>query len=138
MLEVQLDKLTSINAARRERFQRYLMSLADLEAKGLLRLPRIPDYAEPNYHIFYILLPSETERNRVMEALHHQGIKAVFHYVPLHSSPYGKKLGYSEADLPVTEVVSARLLRLPLYASLSESDQEMVIETLYRALGSSC
>jgi dTDP-4-amino-4,6-dideoxygalactose transaminase len=78
--------------------------------------------------MFYVLLESEVDRNRVIHGLEKQGIHAVFHYVPLHTSPMGVALGYQPGDLPVTEDVAARLLRLPCYFELSEDEQDRVID----------
>jgi dTDP-4-amino-4,6-dideoxygalactose transaminase len=101
-----------------------------LEADGLLRLPRIPEECESNSHLFWILLPDTETRNGLMAHLKSQGILAVFHYIPLHSSPMGKRFGYTEADLPITEDVSGRLLRLPLYYEITEEDQLRVVQEI--------
>jgi dTDP-4-amino-4,6-dideoxygalactose transaminase len=77
--------------------------------------------------MFYILLPDMKTRDALMAYLKQNGILAVFHYVPLHSSPLGKKFGYREGDLPITEEVSGRLLRLPLYYDLTEDQQLSVV-----------
>jgi len=126
----QLEQLDEI-AARRERiYTRYRVGLADLEREGRLRLPRIGEGCTSNYHMFYVLLPDAERRNRLMEQLAKDSILAVFHYVPLHSSPMGRTFGYRHGDLPVTEDLSGRLLRLPFYYELSEADQDFVIERI--------
>jgi dTDP-4-amino-4,6-dideoxygalactose transaminase len=109
-------------------FRRYAESLADLEAAERLRLPIVPDDCEQAYHMFYILLPSQKERDALIRHLKEQNILAVFHYVPLHLSPMGRRFGYTENDCPNTQDVSQRLVRLPFYNELSEADQVRVIE----------
>jgi dTDP-4-amino-4,6-dideoxygalactose transaminase len=80
--------------------------------------------------MFYLLLPTEAARDRLIAHLKQRRILAVFHYVPLHLSPMGMRYGGKPGDCPVTESVSARLLRLPFYNHLSASDQERVVEAI--------
>jgi dTDP-4-amino-4,6-dideoxygalactose transaminase len=80
--------------------------------------------------MFYIILPSEADRNRLISFLQARSIQAVFHYVPLHTSPMGRKMGHSDGDLPVTENLAARLLRLPCYFELEKSDQDRVVTAI--------
>lgn len=101
--------------------------LKPLEAQGLLRLPYTPEDCTSNYHMFYVLLPDIETRDGLMAHLKSQGIQAVFHYVPLHSSPMGRNFGYKEGDLPVTEDLSGRLLRLPFYYDITEEEQAAVV-----------
>jgi dTDP-4-amino-4,6-dideoxygalactose transaminase len=133
-LYAQLEMMTSITAKRRRQFQFYLDMLQPLEESGLLRLPRVPRECRSNHHLFYILLPNERIRNALMAHLHRCGILAVFHYVPLHSSPMGMKFGYRAGQLPVTEDLSERLLRLPLYYELTTDLQERVVGQVQRFL----
>jgi dTDP-4-amino-4,6-dideoxygalactose transaminase len=127
-LYAQLEENVSITSKRAAIFARYRASLAPLEQAGLLRLPTLPPGASCNGHMFYVLLESEVDRSRVIHGLQKQGIHAVFHYVPLHTSPMGAALGYRPGDLPITEDVAARLLRLPCYFELSEDEQDRVID----------
>jgi dTDP-4-amino-4,6-dideoxygalactose transaminase len=127
-LYAQLEENVSITSKRTAIFSRYRASLAPLEQAGLLRMPSLPPGTSCNGHMFYVLLESEVDRNRVIHGLEKQGIHAVFHYVPLHTSPMGVALGYQPGDLPVTEDVAARLLRLPCYFELSEDEQDRVID----------
>ena len=130
-----MDRLDEIQAHREEIWRFYRDSLIDLEEKGILRLPRIPEYAEPNWHIFYVLLRSGDHRDRVLRRLNERGIGATFHFVPLHTSPYAtKNLGYKEGDFPVTERASEMLLRLPLYPQLTEKQRERVVEEFRNVL----
>lgn len=124
----QLEQIERITERRRAIFQRYHEAFAPLEAAGLLRTPRIPPECQPNYHLFYILLPTPDLRDRLMAHLKANGILAIFHYIPLHSSPMGQKLGCAQRSLPVTQDVSPRLLRLPFFFDLSVHEQDEVIE----------
>jgi dTDP-4-amino-4,6-dideoxygalactose transaminase len=126
-LYAQLELMDPITERRRAIYQYYREHLAPLEQDELLRLPRIPDNCHTNYHIFYILLPDAATRDGLMQHLKQKGILAVFHYVPLHTAPMGLKLGYREGQLPVTEYLSARLLRLPLYHEITEAEQAEVV-----------
>jgi dTDP-4-amino-4,6-dideoxygalactose transaminase len=126
-LYAQLELMDPITERRRAIYETYRQQLTPLENEGLLRLPRVPDGCRSNYHIFYVLLPDAATRDGLMQHLKQAGILAVFHYVPLHSSPMGLKLGYREGQLPVTEDLSARLLRLPFYHEISEAEQAEVI-----------
>jgi dTDP-4-amino-4,6-dideoxygalactose transaminase len=126
----QLEMLDVIAARRREIYQFYHPRLKPLEAAGLLRLPHIPEDCSSNYHLLYILLPDAKIRNELLDFLKQRGIEAVFHYVPLHSSPMGRRFGYKDVDLPITEVLSGCLLRLPFYYEITEEEQKQVVEQL--------
>lgn len=126
----QLELLDQIAERRRAIYEFYRHHLAPLEAEGLLRLPIIPEECGPNFHLFYILLPSPAQRNELLSWLHQREIHAVFHYVPLHSSPMGQQFGYKPGDLPVTEDLAARLLRLPLYYTITEEQQMRVVREI--------
>lgn len=134
ILDVQWGRIAEVNAERGRQHAFYRESLADLEARGLLRLPRHGADCEPSWHLFTVLLPTPKERDRVMDALKADGIGATFHYQPLHASPYGRKALRCRGTLPVTERVAATLLRLPLYAGLSDADLRFVCGSLRRAL----
>lgn len=133
-LYAQLEMLDAITDRRKAIFRLYEEALRPLEQRGLLRLPVTPPECQSNYHLFYILLPSVEIRNRLMAQLKQAGILAVFHFVPLHSSPMGSRLGYRPEDLPVTEEVSSRLLRLPLYYDITEAEQLEVVSRLQSLL----
>jgi dTDP-4-amino-4,6-dideoxygalactose transaminase len=126
----QLEMLDVIAGRRREIYQFYHPRLKPLEAAGLLRLPHIPEHCSSNYHLLYILLPDVKIRNELLDFLKQRGIEAVFHYVPLHSSPMGRRFGYKDVDLPLTEVLSGCLLRLPFYYEITEEEQKQVVEQL--------
>lgn len=131
----QLEMMSAITERRRQKFEFYLHELGPLEEAGLLRLPRIPGDCLSNYHLFYVLLPDRRIRDDLMAHLQQNGILAVFHYIPLHCSPMGQKLGYREGELPVTEDLSGRLLRLPLFHDLTVDEQALVVGQILRFLG---
>jgi len=126
-LYAQLENMDKIEKRRREIFEHYYQALHPLAVDGMLRLPAIPTECESNNHMFYILLKDEETRNALMGYLKSKGILAIFHYIPLHLSPIGRSMGYREGQLPVTESVSGRLLRLPFYYGLEEKDQAEVV-----------
>jgi dTDP-4-amino-4,6-dideoxygalactose transaminase len=135
VLEVQVSRMEELHESRRRVFKRYHEALWGLACEGQIRLPVIPESCEPNWHIFHIRFRSGKERDRVMRQMQSRGVMCSFHFVPLHSSPFGtSRLGYRRGDLPVTECVSETLLRLPLYASLADGDVGRVIESLYEVL----
>ena len=129
-LYAQLENLEEINKKRKEVFNFYYENLKDLEKAGKLRLPVIPDNCQSNHHLFHIILPSQEDRNNLMQKMKIAGVHTTFHYVPLHNSPMGNKFGYKTGDLPLTEDLSNRLLRLPLYPHLKREELETVIATL--------
>ena len=98
--------------------------------QGFLTLPKVPEDCDSNYHMFYILLPDMHIRDAVMEEFKRVGIMAVFHFVPLHCSPMGERFGYKTGDLPVTEEMSERLLRLPFFYDMTEEEQVLVVKSL--------
>ena len=132
----QLEQMEAITSRRAAIFRRYQEGLADLEQRGDLRLPHIPADRTPNHHLFYIITPSAITRERLLDWLAKVRVQAVFHYVPLHTSPMGERWNYRAGMLPVTEDLSARLLRLPMFYSLTESEQERVIKELHAFFGS--
>ena len=134
MLYGQLERSDEIMKKRMNIWNKYNESFKLLEKKGKLIRPYIPNYAKHNAHMYYIILPNEETRNTLMENLKERGISAVFHYIPLHTSPMGIKLGYKKGDLPVTEEYAGRLLRLPLYADMTEDETEYVCKTIYELL----
>jgi dTDP-4-amino-4,6-dideoxygalactose transaminase len=133
-LWAQLEHLEMITSRRQAIWERYREALSPLEAAGLLRLPRIPPECQTNFHMFYVLLPTPELRDGLMAQLKSAGILSVFHYVPLHNSPLGRKLGCDGRDLPVTVDVSPRLLRLPFYFELTGDEQNEVIDRITRFL----
>lgn len=130
----QLDAADEIVAARRAIWRRYHDDLVDLETDGLLRRPIVPADREENGHLYYILLGDEQERDRVLTEMNERGVNAVFHYQPLHSSPFGRRHGRAAGELGVTNDASARLLRLPLWAGMEEADIAYVVDVVRDAV----
>ena len=126
-LLAQLEARERIQQARRRLWERYAGELADWAAASGARLPQVPPDCEQPYHIFYLLLPSLAARQALIAHLRGRGILAVFHYVPLHLSDYARKVAARPAECPVAADVGDRLVRLPLFYDLSESDQSRVI-----------
>jgi dTDP-4-amino-4,6-dideoxygalactose transaminase len=126
----QLEEMDQISDRRRSVFFYYQDELADLEHRDLLRRPEIPSYCTTNYHLYYILLQDEADRDSLASFLAQNGIQAVSHFEPLHSSPMGRRIGVCHTDLPVTESVARRLLRLPLYYGITEEEQAQVVHTI--------
>ena len=126
----QLEMLDEIAKRRSEIHGFYRRRLEPLEARGLLRLPIVPHDCTSNYHMFHLLLNDESSRDRLLEELRNEEIHAVFHYVPLHNSPMGRKLGCHNVPLPVTDEIAGRLLRLPFYYEISEDEQRRVIDAI--------
>jgi dTDP-4-amino-4,6-dideoxygalactose transaminase len=130
-LYAQLDEAAKITDRRMEIWQNYRDAFLKLEERKAVRLPCIPEGCQHNAHMYYLLLPTCDQRTRFITALKEQQINAIFHYIPLHSSPAGLKYGRTAGVMEVTEGVSERLVRLPLYAELSEIDQRKVVEATF-------
>lgn len=129
-LWAQLEQADDITARRLALWHAYHELLSPLEREGLLRRPVIPADCQHNGHLYYILLAPGIDREVVLEALKARGIHAVFHYVPLHSSPAGRRFGRAHGELPLTNSLSARLIRLPLWIGLGEARQQRVCNSL--------
>jgi dTDP-4-amino-4,6-dideoxygalactose transaminase len=134
-LFAQLENIDIISARRKSIYNFYQQGLEPLADRGLLTLPHIPPECDPNYHMFYILLADGSTRTALIDHLKSRGILAVFHYVPLHTSPMGRKMGYRAGMMPVTESVSERLLRLPFYFELSDGEIELVVNEIKEFYG---
>ena len=129
-LWAQLEEAERITAGRLANWNRYHEMLAPIEQRGVLRRPVVPPDCQHNGHIYYILLKSEADRQRVLDGLKQRGIGAVFHYVPLHSSPAGKRFGRAHGELSLTNSLSERLVRLPMWFGLSEMQQQRVCDAV--------
>jgi dTDP-4-amino-4,6-dideoxygalactose transaminase len=130
-LWAQLEQLDDITARRMAIWDRYHEALAPLEEEGLLRRPIVPAGAAHSAHLYYVLLPVPDLRAPLIEALRERGVHAVFHYVPLHSSPAGEGFGRAVGSLETTNDYSERLLRLPLWVGL---DPDEVLEAFVAAV----
>ncbi len=133
-LWAQLEQATIITGLRREIWTRYKALTESLEQDGVLLRPHVPEECEHNAHIFYVLLADGIDRKRVLEHMKTAGVHALFHYVPLHSSPAGKHYGRIHGDLTHTDQVSERIIRLPVWIGISESDQARVVNSLRSAI----
>jgi dTDP-4-amino-4,6-dideoxygalactose transaminase len=134
-LWAQLERADEVLADRRRVWEDYHERFAPLEERGLLRRPVVPADVRHNGHLYYILVGGLAERSRVIDELLRLGVHAVFHYVPLHSSPAGLDLGRACGDLPVTDQVSDGLVRLPLWYGLPDAAIEQVAAAVGRAVG---
>jgi dTDP-4-amino-4,6-dideoxygalactose transaminase len=126
----QLEVWRQIQDKRKRIWQLYHAELADWAAARDIRCPIVPEGCEQAYHMYYLLLPSLAIRQALIAFLKARGIMAVFHYLPLHLSPMGQKLGGRPGDCPVSETVSDRLLRLPFFNSLDPASQGRVIDAI--------
>ncbi|MEQ1525678.1 MAG: dTDP-4-amino-4,6-dideoxygalactose transaminase [Gallionella sp.] len=133
-LWAQMEEAESITRKRLDIWQQYHEALAPLETAKKLRRPIIPQHCQHNAHMYYILLESLEKRTEVIAQLKAQGVNAVFHYVPLHSSPAGKKYARTNGEMLHTNDLSDRLLRLPLWVGMDDA-QDKVITELHNALG---
>jgi dTDP-4-amino-4,6-dideoxygalactose transaminase len=132
MLLAQLEAASTITAARTTRWNRYHDELAEWAANEGVALPEVPPDCEHPAHLFAAVMPSAADRSTVIHHLAESGIQATSHYTPLHSSVMGHRVGSAPLGAPVTEHVSACLVRLPLYPDLNEQDQSFVIDELMK------
>jgi dTDP-4-amino-4,6-dideoxygalactose transaminase len=130
ILYAQLEQRDLVQERRRRVWERYHSGLAAWAGENGVTLPTPPSYCEHPSHMFQILLPTPEARTWLIDHLLRQGILAVFHYLPLHLSPMGERFGGKPGDCPVTEDVSARLLRLPMFSELGVADQDQVMATV--------
>ncbi|HEX6256956.1 MAG TPA: dTDP-4-amino-4,6-dideoxygalactose transaminase [Euzebyales bacterium] len=134
-LLAQLEQREQILNKRRAVFERYEELLAPLAAEHGFRTPVVPADREAAWHMYYLLLPDHSTRDRVLDRMREQRIHPTFHYVPLHSSDGGFRYAAKLTDCPVTNSVSGRLLRLPFHNALRREDVERVVETFIACLG---
>ena len=129
-LFAQLEQAEKIIATRSKIFKRYHTGLKPLQDQGYLQIPLPQDQLTGNGHLFYIMVAGLEERVRLIQYLKEKKIDALFHYIPLHSSPAGQKLGRVSGGMKVTDDTSQRLLRLPLYYEMKTTDVDRVIEAI--------
>ena len=132
-LLAQMEEADSITSRRVAMWQRYHEALEPLESRGLARRPVVPDGCRHNGHMYYLMLPDLAARTRFIASLSDGDIQAVFHYVPLHSSPMGMRVARAASSLENTVRASERLVRLPLWVGLEEH-QDRVIAAVVGAL----
>ena len=129
-LWAQLEEAARITQERLRIWQHYHQILAPLELRGILRRPIIPDNCQHNAHMYYVLLSPEINRQEILDNFKRDEIGAVFHYVPLHSSPAGSRYGRTHGLMQVTTDLSERLIRLPIWLGLTEEQQNEVAKSL--------
>lgn len=126
----QLENSNSINAMRLSAWSRYHEALEQLEEKGKLRRPTIPEHCQHNGHLYYILLDSKEHRDALIQRMSEANISAVFHYIPLHQAPVAAKFCDVDQPLGNTEELSGRLLRLPLWPNIQQDEQARVLDVI--------
>ena len=133
-LTAQLEQADLITTERLELWNRYHTLIEPLESEGKLRRPIIPEDCMHNGHIYYVLLPQDVDRDKVLADLKRNEIGAVFHYVPLHSSPAGQRYGRVSGEMRHTDDLAARLVRLPLWSGISVEQQMSVVDALRQCI----
>ncbi|WP_306567860.1 dTDP-4-amino-4,6-dideoxygalactose transaminase [Aquabacterium sp.] len=128
-LKAQLEEAEAITANRLAAWDRYHQRLQSLAREGLVGLPTIPGRCVHNAHMYYVILPEQVDRDRLLADLRRDGIHCLFHYVPLHSAP-GGKVGRAHGSMTHTDSLSSRLIRLPLWWGISEREQDCVTDRL--------
>ena len=129
-LYAQLEEAHKINNDRLATWNRYYEGLKELEDRGLIKLPTIPDECQHNAHMFYIKLRDLKERTEMITYLKENNINSVFHYVPLHSAKAGLEFGRFHGEDRYTTRESERLLRLPLYYGLKEDEIDYIVSKI--------
>ena len=133
-LWAQLEDADTITAERTALWDGYHARFAELEARELVRRPIVPAHCTHNAHMYYLLLPDRARRDRLIQHLGEREVQAVFHYIPLHSSPAGQRYGRAPVPLPVTDSISDRLVRLPLWVGMDEAHIDRVVGGVESAL----
>lgn len=136
-LWAQMEEAEKITRERLRLWDCYHEAFLPLEENELVRRPIIPEACSHNAHMYYLLLPDLEKRTEFIARLKAKGVNTVFHYVPLHLSPYGKKCGHVSGDLSNTEKLSDCLVRLPLWIGLDE-EQAYVIEAVSSVVHEIC
>jgi dTDP-4-amino-4,6-dideoxygalactose transaminase len=126
----QLEEADWITQTRLTSWQKYHHLLEAVESAGILRRPIVPDSCLHNAHMYYVILAPEISRRRVLLELQQSGIRCIFHYVPLHSSPAGRYYGRVHGNMDITEKISKSLIRLPLWIGLEENQQQRIVDIL--------
>jgi dTDP-4-amino-4,6-dideoxygalactose transaminase len=126
-LLAQLEARVVIQAARQRVWECYVRELSGWAKEWGCRLPVVPEHCIATHHVFYVILPSPAARQAFLDHMRAREILCTFHYVPLHLSPMGQRLGARSGDCPVAESISDQLVRLPLYNDMTEAEQARVI-----------
>jgi dTDP-4-amino-4,6-dideoxygalactose transaminase len=133
-LWAQCQQAEEIKKHRLAVWSQYHDAFLDLERAGRVRRPVIVRDREGNGHLYYLLLTDPAQRGRVLEELNTVGVNAVFHYVPLHSSPAGRRFARAVGDLPITEKIADRLIRLPLWVGMTTEEVQFVVTAVQKAV----
>lgn len=126
----QLEQSSEIMAKRAAAFDRYYAGLKPVADRHDVQLPEIPVDVDCGYHMFYMLMPTAEARSACLSTLRERGIGATFHYIPLHSAPGARRFSRSGADLPITDSISSRIIRLPYFTSIKTDQIDEVIEAV--------
>ena len=126
-LYAQLEAADDIQRTRRAIWDGYQAGLADWCRRFGVAQPAVPAECVPAYGLYYLLLPKRADRDALIAFLRRQDISVVFHYVPLHGSEFGARLGYRRDDFPLSQSCSDRLIRLPMYNDMTERDRARVV-----------
>jgi len=130
VLHGQLTNLEALQKSRKEVWCKYQDALADWATQIGVQQPVVPPYAEPAWHIYFLIFEDERMRDRFIAHMRSQGIMVVFHYVPLHSSPAGQTFGNSLKQFPETDRIAKGLVRIPLWTMMPPSLVERVIQAV--------
>ncbi|MCH2147573.1 MAG: dTDP-4-amino-4,6-dideoxygalactose transaminase [Phycisphaerales bacterium] len=133
-LYAQLQNLDKLQESRFAAWNRYYEMLKPLETAGKIELPVVPNNCMHNAHMFYIKTPTADSRSQLLSSLNAKGISAVFHYIPLHTSPFGQQVGRFHGEDRYTTVESERLLRLPLWSNMKLSDVEQCCNAVIQSV----
>lgn len=134
-LAAQLEMAESITAQRMALWDHYHAWAKKYEDNGILRRPVIPPHCQHNAHMYYLLLPNLASRTEFIAKMREQDVQCVFHYIPLHSSPAGQRLGRTTGCMSITNDTSDRLVRMPLWLGL-EPYMEQVLQAADATLAS--
>lgn len=129
-LWAQLGEASEISSRRLDLWNTYHQALIPLEKAQFIRRPIVPDSCEHSAHMYYVIVENAVVRSRVLENMKSEGVDAIFHYVPLHNAPAGRRFGRVSGSMLNTEELSGRLIRLPLWVGLENTDIERVVNTL--------
>jgi len=133
-LFAQLEKAEWITKERLKSWNYYHTLLKSFEDQGFILRPIVPVECQHNAHMYYVILSSQFSRKKILEEFKRHEIGAIFHYIPLHTSPAGKLYGRPFGELDVTKMKSEQIIRLPLWVGISESQQELIVSTLRNAI----
>jgi dTDP-4-amino-4,6-dideoxygalactose transaminase len=126
-LYAQLEKMNEILQMRKIIYEYYDQRFKEYEGEEIFRIPIIPEYSKLNYHMYYLILKNHKLRESMMKYLNSKEIGATFHYIPLHKSPMGIRLGNENNDLPITEEYSSRLLRFPMFPEMKKEMIDFIL-----------